>query len=81
VEGSHWDVKKSDDIYLALMNGLHGFLQRKKFSEPPADEMVRWLGETRLLQTALEQQFSTCRDDLCPLLGWEGNSDVAGRGV
>jgi hypothetical protein len=38
-------------------------------------------GRSRLAQLMGDFAFNTCYAEVCPLLRWQGNSDIAGRGV
>lgn len=68
-------------IYSAVRDGLQDYLQANNLSQPSEGELFVWLQGTRTVQNALEINFPECRNELCPLWGFEGNSDIAGRGV
>ncbi|KAH3981887.1 hypothetical protein HBH98_066640 [Parastagonospora nodorum] len=68
-------------IYSAVRDGLQDHLQKNNLSQPPEGELFVWLQGTRTVQNALEINFTECRNELCPLWGFEGNSDIAGRGM
>jgi hypothetical protein len=75
---------EDDDVYQAILHSLHDHLREHGFEDPPKDQISKWEQETEGIATALSFAFNgygTCKMELCPLLGWEGNSDIAGQGV
>jgi hypothetical protein len=74
----------TEDVYNAILHALHGYLQTYGYDDPPEDEVIKWQTEMKLVEEALLTLVyydKACKLDVCPLLGWEGNSDIAGRGV
>jgi hypothetical protein len=70
-------------VYKAIVHGLQGYWQANGFEQPPQTEVLQWESETFDLYHALSESLSngTCKNQVCPILGWEGNSDIAGLGV
>ncbi len=75
-----------------LLNGLAPYLKNNSMPDPPLYELAHWYESLR--GTNHSARFNStlsaemvgwmeghCAETLCPLLGWQGNPDVAGRGV
>lgn len=70
-----------------LQDGLLDHFKTNNMSGPDDSEVMGWI-----LSKSQEQQsgvwkdmnsftYNRCKNDVCPKLGWKGNSDLAGRGV
>jgi hypothetical protein len=85
VKGNSQHVEIADDqIYPAILHALRGYLQANGFEQPNQSQVLRWESETHFISIALQDTFmldGACKKEICPLLGWEGNADIAGRGV
>jgi hypothetical protein len=71
------------DAYQALSHGLQGYWLAHGFEPPPQSQLLQWGSHTFDSPDGLEYLFSSgaCKGELCPLIGWEGSSDIAGQGV
>jgi hypothetical protein len=70
-----------------LADALSDYLAENQLADPLPGELMIWFTYNMENQNAtlgismLEFAIGTCLEQLCPILGWQGNSDVAGRGV
>jgi hypothetical protein len=74
----------NDTIAHAVLDGLQGYLHSKGNYQPSLDQVYQWTTKSRLVESALESLLyyeHRCKDKICPIMGWEGNSDITGRGV
>lgn len=79
-----FNVINDEDVYRAIFHGLQGYFRSHGYDNPPKDQVIKWDENMLLVRSALSYAFynsGICKMDVCPLLGWEGNSDIAGRGV
>ncbi|KAH8733190.1 hypothetical protein GQ44DRAFT_640296, partial [Phaeosphaeriaceae sp. PMI808] len=63
--------------------GLSECLSTRGYHESPPDHAIAqwWDRNSDKLELQIPLLKSCCLKDLCPLLGWQGNPDVAGRGM
>ncbi|PVH90497.1 hypothetical protein DM02DRAFT_484212, partial [Periconia macrospinosa] len=65
-------------------DGLNGSLEKTNSQYTPTNQELYayiyydFTGPQDLMYSMAEYTFVTCSEKLCPLLGWEGNSDLAG---
>jgi hypothetical protein len=70
-----------------LRDGLSGWLESQNFSRPTDMDILQWITKDvrnatwDLGETMDEFAYGSCRYEVCPRIGWQGNSDLAGRGV
>jgi hypothetical protein len=72
------------DLYDTILVALHDYFQTSGEIQPPRNEVQVWLKLTSILDGGLEKVFyddERCHDEICPLLGWQGSSDITGIGV
>jgi hypothetical protein len=64
-------------------NGLSDYWNGKNISSPNNEEVISWaldFGQPIFIST-LNYTYQQCRNEFCRKLPWEGNADLAGRGV
>lgn len=76
-----------------LKRGLEQYYQNNNASQPSDFDLLIWASNSTIRPvtntTTRDEVFNytsgfasnECRYDFCPLLGWEGNPDLAGRGM
>lgn len=74
----------NNTIARAVLSGLQGYLSSHGISQPPLRQVYLWTTDTKIVEKALTRSLyyeGGCKDKICPVMGWEGNSDITGRGV
>jgi hypothetical protein len=74
----------NDTIAQAVLDGLQDYLRSNGNYQPTLDQVYQWTSRSRLVTYALETMLyekKLCKNKICPIMGWEGNSDITGRGV
>jgi hypothetical protein len=64
-----------------LLNGLQEYLKTSHLAQPNMTEIAEWRERPDVEYRARFVAEDNCPSEICPLLGCEGNSDVAGLGV
>jgi hypothetical protein len=75
---------QESDLYDTILVALHDYFLTSGEIQPPRNEIQVWLKLTSILDGGLEKVFyddERCHDEICPLLGWQGSSDITGIGV
>lgn len=68
--------------YGVVADALKQYWRQSNATRPSFGDLIDWLTSAdawyldQMLNFALEQ----CKEQFCQALGWEGNSDLAGRG-
>lgn len=94
---SNWMVKilKTGDIPLfstqdVLWEGLSDYLRKLEIDATRTGDIIGWWVEDAIGKTQQGESFyvailnytlAHCMNEVCPQIGWQGNSDLAGRGV
>jgi hypothetical protein len=64
-----------------LLDGLQDFLKTNHLAQPNMTEITAWKESPDVELYVLDYTRRECGSEVCPLLGWEGNPDVAGLGI
>ncbi|KAF2684628.1 hypothetical protein K458DRAFT_389089 [Lentithecium fluviatile CBS 122367] len=75
-----------------VRNGLSPWLTRNNLTPPTDGDVMKWImdygiilddytGPWPLWYLINEYAATSCLDEVCPRIGWQGNSDLAGRGM
>jgi hypothetical protein len=77
------NVSEDLEVYQTISHGLQDYWRAHGFEPPSQAQLWQWASETSTVSDALQVLLvgGNCKKEICPLLGWEGNSDIAGRGV
>lgn len=87
---AHFFQESRGDLKDACLNTIVAFLRGSLPSGfntttfPPSEldaALVQWSWVTPIPQQQLDLASAACRADICPLLGWPAEPDVAGIGV
>jgi len=67
-----------------IRDGLSQYWRDSNVTRPNSTELVQWAftdGDPLLFLQAFNYTTGQCKEPFCKKLPWEGNSDLAGRGV
>lgn len=70
-----------------LQDGLSDYYSARNESIPNDYEIIAWIlsqdevGEKQIWDHMDTFAYDQCSHEVCPRIGWKGNSDLAGRGV
>lgn len=74
-----------DATIQVLTRGLEHYYSNSTSQKPSPLDLLQWASNhstrPKIFNTISFFTWDQCRRDFCPQLGWEGNPDLAGRGV
>lgn len=84
-----WRISDEPMFYLmdVLRDGFSGYVSRQNRPLPTNSELIQWFGDdirsdySQILGFVEDYVEYNCIHELCPRLGWRGDTDLAGIGV